>query len=192
MLKSLSGFGRMLRGCPAGLGMTKGIWHHTGAGRCGPKHSCFPRHAAAWCIFLVLRWLPRTLASTTARSPLLKPKKPPLTAWAVTLWLGNHVSYFKGNLEITVWTAWHLKRSIRHVDTYKQKMRPYCIMSSSFLACFKRSNLYNVKTYLGLNGSFFSSCFFSPDSRHSFFFFLHQKELYLKQLQNFQDLCTKI
>lgn len=121
---------------------------HPGAGSCGPKHSCFPRHAAAWCIFLVLRWLPRALASTTAWSPLLLiPKKPPLTAWTVILWLGNNVSDFKGNLEITVWSAWHLKRSIHHVDTYKQKMRPYCIMSSSFLACFKRANLYNVKTH---------------------------------------------
>lgn len=122
--------------------------NHTGSSSCSPKPNCSPRRAATWCVSLVLRWLPRALASTTAQSPLLlTPKKPPLTAWAVILRLGNHVSYFKGNLEITIWSAWHLKRSIHHVDTYKQKMRPYCIMSSSFLACFKRGNLYNVKTH---------------------------------------------
>lgn len=132
---------------PAGPGMTEGIQHQAGSGSCSPKHNWFPRRAAALHISLVLRWLPRALASTTAQSPLLLiPKKQPLIAWAVILQLGNHVSYFKGNFEITIQSAWHLKRSIHHVDTYKQKMRPYCIMSSSFLACFKRGNLYNVKT----------------------------------------------
>lgn len=173
----LSCNGPILQGLP---GMTKGVQHHTGSGSCSPKHNCFPRRAATRRICLVLGWLPRALASTIAQSPVfLIPKKQLLIAWAVILRLRNHMSYYKGNVEITIWSAWHLKRSIHHVDTYKQKMRPYCIMSSSFLACFKRGNLYNVKTHFRLWMGHFSLCFF-PDSRSSFF--LHQKKFYLKQL----------
>lgn len=90
--------GPILQGAPAGPGMTKGVRHHAQSGSCSPKHYCFPRHAAARHTSLVVWWLLKALASTTAQSPLLLiPKKQLLIAWAVILQLRNHVSYFKGN-----------------------------------------------------------------------------------------------
>lgn len=102
--------GPVLQELSAGPGRTKDVWHPTESGSCSPKYNGFPRHSATQRLSLALTWLPRALTSTAAQCPvLLFPKKQLLMAWADIPWLGNLVSYFKGNLEITTRSAWHLK-----------------------------------------------------------------------------------